>query len=171
MYYEVTIRRTVVDKKGNDRSVTEKYICENIELFAEAEQRVLEYFNAECDVTAIKRSPIREFANKPCDDAAIYIATITDTFVRDDGSGNNAFFKGVWNGETYTIEPIATIEKQNNDPQGFFNFGGGCLIGGGGSNSQNRILVRCIDAERARGWSGGGGDVCGTNNANFAWGN
>lgn len=92
-------------------------------------------------------------------------------FVRDDGSGNNAFFKGVWNGETYTTEPIATIEKQNNDPQGFFNFGGGCLIGGGGSNSQNRILVRCIDAERAKGWSGGGGDVCGTNNANFAWGN
>jgi len=93
MYYEVTIRRTVVDKKGNDRSVTEKYICENIELFAEAEQRVLEYFNAECDVTAIKRSPIREFANKPCDDAAIYIATITDTFVRDDGSENKTHYK------------------------------------------------------------------------------
>lgn len=93
MYYEVTIRRTVVDKNGNDRSVTEKYICENIELFAEAEQRVLEYFNAECDVTAIKRSPIREFANKPCDDAAIYIATITDTFVRDDGSENKTHYK------------------------------------------------------------------------------
>lgn len=93
MYYEVTIRRTVVDKKGNDRSVTEKYICENIELFAEAEQRVLEYFNAECDVTAIKRSPIREFANKPCDDAAIYIATITDTFVRDNDSESKTHYK------------------------------------------------------------------------------
>lgn len=93
MYYEVTIRRTVVDHKGNDRQTTERYICGNCELFAEAEQRVLEYFNGECDVTAIKRSPIREFANKPDGCDAIYFATITDTFVREDGSDSKMHYK------------------------------------------------------------------------------
>ena len=48
--------------------------------------------------------------------------------------------------------------------------GGGCLIGGGGSNSANRILVRCVDAERAKSWSGAGGDVCATKTANIAYG-
>lgn len=93
MYYETTIKRVITDKKGNDKEVAEKYICDKCELFADAEERMLEQFNNECDVTAIKRSPIREFANKPCDDAAIYIATITDTFVRDDDSESKTHYK------------------------------------------------------------------------------
>ena len=104
-----------------------------------------------------------------------HVCTDTDSnvyfFIRDDGEGNNAFYKGQYSDGTYEMVKIASIEKQNNDPQAFFGFGGGCLIGGGGSNSTNRLLIRCVDAERAKGWSGGGGDACGSNNANFAWGN
>ena len=90
-------------------------------------------------------------------------------FVRDDGAGNNAFYR-LNAARGWQPEIITSIEKQNNDPQAFFNFGGGCLIGGGGSNSANRILVRCVDAERAKSWSGAGGDVCATKNANIAYG-
>ena len=90
-------------------------------------------------------------------------------FIKDDGAGNNAFYR-LNAARGWQPEIISSIEKQNNDPQAFFNFGGGCLIGGGGSNSANRILVRCVDAERAKSWSGAGGDVCATKNANIAYG-
>lgn len=95
MYYETTIKRVITDKKGNDKEVAEKYICDKCELFAEAEHRMLEQFNNECDVTAIKRSPIREFANSPSGlpDEAIYIATIADIFVKDDGSESKTKYK------------------------------------------------------------------------------
>lgn len=89
-------------------------------------------------------------------------------FVKDDGAGNNAFYR-LNAARGWQPEVITSIEKQNNDPQAFFNFGGGCLIGGGGSNSANRILVRCVDAERAKSWSGAGGDVCATKNANIVY--
>ncbi|MBQ9582895.1 MAG: Ig-like domain-containing protein [Bacteroidales bacterium] len=91
-------------------------------------------------------------------------------FIREDGAGNNTFFRISAAGERFVPEVIATIGKQNDFPQGFFNFGGGCLIGGGGSSTVNRLLVRCVDAERAKGWSGPGGDLCATKNANIAYG-
>ena len=88
-------------------------------------------------------------------------------FVKDEGAGNNAFYRLPAAGGQPEI--IAFIPKQNNDPQAFFNFGGGFLIGGGGNNVQNRVLVRCIDAERGHGWSGPGGDLCATKNANLVY--
>jgi hypothetical protein len=104
------------------------------------------------------------FTHVACDtDGNVYF------FVRDDGAGNNAFFR-LNAARSWQPEIITSIEKQNNDPQAFFNFGGGCLIGGGGSNSANRILVRCVDADRAKSWSGAGGDVCATKNANIVYG-
>ena len=88
-------------------------------------------------------------------------------FIKDDGAGNNAFYRIPADGGQPEI--IASIPKQNGDPQGFFNFGGGFLIGGGGNNQDNRVLVRCIDAERGHGWSGPGGDLCATKNANLVY--
>ncbi|MBQ9529204.1 MAG: hypothetical protein IJR73_02475, partial [Bacteroidales bacterium] len=104
------------------------------------------------------------FTHVACDtDSNVYF------FVKEDGAGNNAFFR-LNAARGWQPEVISSIEKLNNDPQAFFNFGGGYLIGGGGQNVRNRLLVRCIDAERARSWSGAGGDVCATKNANLVYG-
>ena len=91
-------------------------------------------------------------------------------FIKEDGTGNSVFYRLAAEGSRWQPEPLAVIAKQNNDPQGFFNFAGGYLIGGGGNNSRNQLLVRCLDAQRAPGWSGPGGDACATKNANIAYG-
>ena len=87
MFYEIGVKNTILDKNGNDKEVTNKYIVENQELFAEAEQKGLEQPLSNPDVVAIKRSKIREFANEPTGaaDEAIYIATIVDTIVKENG--------------------------------------------------------------------------------------
>lgn len=87
MFYEIGVKNTILDKNGNEKEVTNKYIVENQELFAEAEQKGLELPLTNSDVVAIKRSKIREFANEPTDaaDEAIYIATIVDTIIKDNG--------------------------------------------------------------------------------------
>jgi hypothetical protein len=59
-----------------------------------------------------------------------------------------------------------------NNYQACLNVGGNymvtcCRI----DNSISRIFVRCIGANRASGWSGMGGDVCSTKNANLVYGN
>ena len=87
-YFEISVKHTIVDQKGNDKEVTDKYIVENCELFAEAEQKGLELPLNGQDVTAVKISAIKEFANSPSgkDGEAIYIATIVDTFINDEGA-------------------------------------------------------------------------------------
>ena len=87
MFYEISVKHTAVDKKGNDKEVTEKYIVENQEMFAEAEQKGLELPLTASDVVAVKRSNLREIVNTPtgAEDEAIYIATIVDTFISDNG--------------------------------------------------------------------------------------
>lgn len=87
MFYEVTSKRVVMDSKGKDKEITEKYIVEGCELFGEAELKMLQYFNNENDVTAIKQSRIREFINAINNEAeqGIYVATIADVFVDDKG--------------------------------------------------------------------------------------
>ena len=87
MFYEISIKHTIVDKNGNDKEVTDKYIVENQELFAEAEQKGLELPLTAPDVVAVKRSNLREIVNTPtgAEDEAIYIATIVDTFISDNG--------------------------------------------------------------------------------------
>ena len=87
MFYEISVKHTIVDKHGNDKEVTDKYIIENQELFAEAEAKGLDLPLTTPDVVAVKRSNLREIVNTPsdADEEAIYIATITDTFVNDNG--------------------------------------------------------------------------------------
>lgn len=95
MYFEIKVKHVIQDKKGNDKEITDKYIVENMELFAEAEQKGLELPLQDPDVIAIKISDIREFANNPSnqDGEAIYIATIVDTRTNDDGSEKKLKYK------------------------------------------------------------------------------
>lgn len=87
MLYEISSRRTVIDKRGNDKSLTEHFLVDKIELFAEAEQKGLELYNGENDIVAIKRSNICEIVNKrKDDDERIYLASIESQFVDDEGN-------------------------------------------------------------------------------------
>lgn len=87
MLYEISSRRTVIDKRGNDKSLTEHFLVDKIDLFAEAEQKGLELYNGENDIVAIKRSNIYEIVNKrKDDDERIYLASIESLFVDDEGN-------------------------------------------------------------------------------------
>lgn len=86
MFYEVSNRITVVDKKGNDRQIVEKILVENINLFSEAELKAIEWYNNENEVVAIKQCPkLMEFINpRTSEEEAIYAATIESVFIDDD---------------------------------------------------------------------------------------
>ena len=89
MIHEVSLKRTIVDSKGFDKEINERYLVENKELCAEAEATMLEYWNAECEVTAVKQSKIMEFVNKRDDDEQeIYLSEIESIFVDDEGEEN-----------------------------------------------------------------------------------
>lgn len=86
MFYEVSNKVTVVDKKGNDRQVLEKILVKDISLFSEAELKAIEWYNNENEVVAIKQLPkLMEFVNERSHlEEAIYMATIESLFVDDD---------------------------------------------------------------------------------------
>lgn len=88
MFYEVSNKITVIDKRGNDRQVVEKILVENINLFSEAELKAIEWYNNENEVVAIKQLPkLMELVNRrESEDQAIYIATIESIFIDDDDS-------------------------------------------------------------------------------------
>lgn len=91
MYYEVTV------KYGSENGTTQtvRVMVENATLFADAEYAALAYANENCpratgvlaepDVTAIKRSRVREFANLSKDGDKIYFATLEGEFAEDGG--------------------------------------------------------------------------------------
>lgn len=95
MFYQLKIKRTVIDDKGNDRSVTEDYIVDQ-ELFGESEMRGYQEFNGECDVVVVKRLPnLKEFVNERNDevDVDLYLATLEEKFVNDDGDESAMKYK------------------------------------------------------------------------------
>lgn len=91
MFYEVSNKITVVDKKGNDKQIVEKILVENINLFSEAELKAIQWYNNENEVVAIKQLPkLMEFVNKrESEDQAIYAATIESIFIDDDNNEKN----------------------------------------------------------------------------------
>lgn len=108
MFYEISSRRVVIDRKGNDKSLTEHFIVDGIELFADAEQKGLEMYNGENDIVAIKRSNIYEVVNKrKDDDERIYLASIESLFV--DGEGNESTTKYVVALFATTLQSATTI--------------------------------------------------------------
>lgn len=86
MIHEVTLKRVVVDSKGNDKEIKENYLVENKVFCAEAEATMLEYWNAECEVTSVRQSKIVEFVNKRDNDGQeIYLSEVESIFVDEDG--------------------------------------------------------------------------------------
>ena len=86
MIHEVTLKRTVVDAQGCDKEIKENYLVENKVFCAEAEATMLEYWNAECEVTSVRQSKIMEFVNKRDDDEQeIYLSEVESIFVDEDG--------------------------------------------------------------------------------------
>lgn len=86
MFYEVISKRIIIDAKGNDKEIAEKFIIDNCELCQEAEKVMLLEYNGENRCTSIKESNLREFVNeRQDDDQAIFLATLEDVFVTDDG--------------------------------------------------------------------------------------
>lgn len=86
MFYEVSNKITIVDKRGNDKQIVEKILVENINLFSEAELKAIQWYNNENEVVAIKQLPkLMEFVNRrESEDQAIYAATIESVFIDDD---------------------------------------------------------------------------------------
>ncbi len=89
MIYELTISYLGQSKKGDSKTVKESYIDADAELFADVENSAYGAFaagRADFEVIAIKRSKIREIANKrTCDDDKVFVATLVDVFLQDDG--------------------------------------------------------------------------------------
>lgn len=82
MIFEIIIQRIIIDKRGNDKSVLERYFVENVELFGEAEMKGLELYTNNADVVAIKYSSILEFINRrTSDEQSIFVATLESVFV------------------------------------------------------------------------------------------
>lgn len=94
MFYELSLKRNTVSESGLEKDVSEKYIIEGAELFCEAEAKALEYFNGECNVTAIKQSKIREFINKANTDDEIYLSCVADVYI-DEKTGKEKELKYV----------------------------------------------------------------------------
>ena len=90
MIYETSIKTIIVDKNGNDKVVTSRYIIENAELFGEVENKLYEEFGnmTGFEVASIKISKLKEIINEaPQDDTEckIYFATICDHILTDEG--------------------------------------------------------------------------------------
>lgn len=86
MIHEVTLKRVVVDSRGNDKEIKENYLVENKVFCAEAEATILEYWNSECEVTSVRQSKIMEFVNQRAnDEQEIYLAEVESIFVDEDG--------------------------------------------------------------------------------------
>lgn len=85
MYYEVTLKVTKLDNKGNDKEVKESFLVENAEFWQEVENRALELYNGECDIVAMKRSSVIEVVNEKKEDTPIFKAKLISTYVDEKG--------------------------------------------------------------------------------------
>lgn len=96
MIYEVTIQYSKIDQKGNEKSIKEKYLVENIDFHAEAENKLYQEMQGlnDLDVVAVKRSKIREFVNaRQNDDDRIFVADVADIRTNDDGEEVQLIYK------------------------------------------------------------------------------
>lgn len=89
--FEVKSRRTIIDQKsGNDKSITEAFFIENCTSWADAEDKMLAYFNSENEVVGMAISKVMEVVNMPTQeekmDMFVYRAVIASIYTDDDGS-------------------------------------------------------------------------------------
>jgi len=88
MLFESKISTTVVDSKGNDKTLKRLFIIENCELFLDVEKKLYEKFGTETgfEVLTIKKSKLKEIVNeRPVgdEDCKVFFATICDFFTDD----------------------------------------------------------------------------------------
>lgn len=113
MLYEVSSRRVIIDKKGNDRYLTEHFLVDNKELFAEAEVSVMELYNGENEVVAIKRSNILDIINKRSnDEELIYLATFEQTELVD-GVEKVSKYKAILFSDTLQNATLIAMDNAN----------------------------------------------------------
>lgn len=89
--FEVKSRRTIIDKKsGNDKSITEAFFVENCTSWADAEDKMLNYFNSENEVVAMAISKVMDVVNYPTqeekEERYVYRAVIATIYTDDDGN-------------------------------------------------------------------------------------
>lgn len=90
MIFETSIKTTIVDKNGNDKVITSRYIIEKAELFGEVESKLYEEFGSETnfEVATIKISKLKEIINEAPQgetECKIYFATICDHIMTGEG--------------------------------------------------------------------------------------
>lgn len=89
-HFEVKSRRVIMDNKGNDKTITEAFFVRDCVLWAEAETKMLKYYNCENDVVGMAISKVMEIVNEPTDaekmDMFIYRAVIASIYTDDDGN-------------------------------------------------------------------------------------
>ncbi|MDD6364699.1 MAG: Ig-like domain-containing protein [Bacteroidales bacterium] len=83
-------------------------------------------------------------------------------------AATQSFYRGTRDGSELKVEKL-TDDPALEQYQGAFNFANGYLVAIAGR--PGKVYVRCIEANRAKTWSGRGGDICSTNNANFVTNN
>lgn len=106
MFYYGSIKVNKLTEKGEEKEVRESYVIENIDLFAEAEAKLLELYNGECDAFDIKRANIMEIVNKPFEESKIFKAKLISTFVDDKGKEKETSY--------YVLLFARNIEEANN---------------------------------------------------------
>lgn len=88
MLYEITTKVKKLQEDGSEKDVAERYITD-CELFAEAECAGMHSYadyQQEGDVTAIKRSNVREIVNPSDNKEYYYKATIVTKTIDDNGN-------------------------------------------------------------------------------------
>lgn len=96
MIYEGTIQFVEIDKNGNDKTMKQNFILDNIELFGEAEEMLYKYGQSltACEVIAIKRSKVKEIANnRGSDQDKVWLAEVEDVFLSDEGEEKSIKYK------------------------------------------------------------------------------
>lgn len=89
-HFEVKSRRVIMDNKGNDKTITEAFFVKDCVLWAEAETKVLKFWNCENDVVGMSLSKVMDVINEPTDaekmDMFIFRAVIASIYTDDDGN-------------------------------------------------------------------------------------
>lgn len=87
-HFEVKSRRVIMDNKGNDKTITEAFFIENCASWADAEDKMLGYFNSENEVVGMAISKVLEVVNTPTQeekmDMFVYRAVIASIYTDDD---------------------------------------------------------------------------------------
>lgn len=107
MIFEATIKFKAFDEKGNKKEKKESYVVENVEFFSEVEKILFQILfqladDEDSEILSIKKSKIREIANKPEDnDDKLWLSEVKDTFIADDGSEKPIKYKILFYSKTF----------------------------------------------------------------------